>query len=87
MTLTAIDELEELHFSNIVPPFTLMGRALCDMGPYDSINFILSNKEEVPIYVVLGERTEDFNSILLRTKRKKEAERKYYHATSKYLFK
>ena len=87
MIPTTIDELEEIHLSDIRTPFTLMGRAHCDLGPYTSINFILSTKKALPTYVILGEREKDFNSILLKTAQKKKAEREYYHVTSKYLFK
>ena len=87
MTPTTIADLEEVYLSDIQAPFTIMGRAQCDLGPYTSINFILSTKKALPTYVILGEREEDFNSILLKTEEKKKAEREYYHVTSKYLFK
>ena len=86
MIASTIDELEEVYIEDIQPPFTVMARSFCDMGPYKSINLILSTKNGEPTYIVVGEKQKDFNIIISRTDKIKEAERKYYHATSKYLF-
>ena len=86
MNALAIDEIEEVHLADIESPYTIMARSYCDMGPYKSINFIISTKHGETLYVVLGEKEKDFNTILIKTSKKKEAERKYYHVTSKYLF-
>ena len=86
MNALAIDEIEEVHLANIESPYTIIARSYCDMGPYKSINLIISTKKGETLYAVVGEKDKDFNTILIRTSKKKEAERKYYHVTSKYLF-